>query len=137
MSRLFGNSCRDISQQYQECRQIEETDYHMVERMERIERSYEILYGECGRGLGTWQPFIKRDRIDPLQRTNNITMRRNIDTITVRTIAGTGLTGRLSESPIPVIDPIFDSDPMHCNPLIHYDWDTDVLGIGDYNDDDE
>lgn len=129
MGRLSSNDCRDISQQYREYRQIEETDYNELERMERIEVSYDVLYGECGRGLGIWQPYIKRDRIDPIQRTNNITMRRNIDILVyMRSIVGT--TG-LSNKPIPL------SDPDLMQVLIHYDWDTDVLGIGDYNDDDD
>lgn len=129
MGRLSSNDCRDISQQYREYRQIEETDYSELERMERIEVSYDVLYGECGRGLGTWQPFIKRDRVNPPQRTNNVTTRRCIDIpVYMRSIVG---TTRLSSKPVPLSS---DPDPMQYNPLIHYDWDTDVLGIGDYDD---
>lgn len=129
MSKLYSNSRRDISMQYVNCRMIEQDDYVEVERLDRINMPYPMIYGKSSRCLGNGIPETN-DNNYRITNMRYLEAYRAIYTTTIRRI--TNAHFRYSEENDDMHNPFIEYDYImnENNPFQNYDL-RDILGVGD------
>lgn len=130
MSKLWCNSSRSVVRYYQKCREIEMDDYCAVERIDRINIPYPIIYAKNSRSLcdANMTTIYDSDyRISPMKYRETY---RAIYNTAVRRITNDSF--RYNEISDDKYNPFTEYDPMSDDdsPFVNYDWE-DILGIGD------
>lgn len=129
MSRLHSNRRRDISMQYVNCRIIEQDDYIELERLDRINMPYPMIYSKSSRCLGNGiaETNDNNYRITPMNYREDY---RAVYNTAIRRITNDSF--RYSEENDDIDNPFIDYEYTmnENNPFQNYDL-RDILGIGD------